>query len=52
MIAQVELAGEVEVLRLNGAQSLGGKDMIETIPDAVPVTPTPSLILGKFGIAM
>lgn len=52
MIAQVELAEGVEVLRLHGAQRVGGKDMIEAIPDAVLITPTLSLILGRLGVAM
>ncbi len=52
MIAQAELAEGVEVLRLNGAQRMGGKDMIEAIPDAVLITPTPSLILGRLGVAV
>ena len=52
MIAQAELAKGVEVLRLRGAQRVGGKDMIETIPDVVPVTLAPSLVLCLPGIAM
>jgi len=52
MIAQVEFAEGVEVLRLNGAQRVGGKDMIEAIPDAVLITPTPSFILGRLGVAV
>ena len=52
MIAQEELAEGVEVLRLNRTQGVGGKDMIEAIPDPVSETPTPPLLLGRSGIAM
>jgi len=52
MIAQAELAEGVEVVRLRGAQRVGGKDMIEAMPDAVLITPAPSLVLRRFGVAM
>ena len=52
MIAQAELAERVEVVRLRGAQRVGGKDMIEAMPDAVLITPAPSLVLRRFGVAM
>jgi hypothetical protein len=42
----------MEVLRLNGAQRVGGKDVVEAIPDAVLVTPAPSLVLCLLCIAM
>jgi len=52
MIAETELTEGVKVLCLTGTQRVGGKDMIEAIPDAVLITPTPSLVLGRFGIAV
>jgi hypothetical protein len=52
MIAQVELTEGMEVLCLMGTRVVGSKKMIEAILEAVLVTPTPPLALGRPGIAM
>jgi hypothetical protein len=52
VIAQAKFEVRVEVLRLHGEKRLGGKDMIEAILEAVPVTPAPSLLPCLLGIAM
>ena len=52
VIAQAKFADGVQVLRLHGAKRIGGKDMIEAILEAVPVTPAPSLLPCLLGIAM
>jgi hypothetical protein len=48
----MELTEGVEVLRLNRTQRVGGKDMIEAIREAVPVTPAPPLLLRLPIVAM
>src|ERR1700680_3520614 len=52
MIAQAKLTEGVKVARLPGAQPARGKEMIEAIPDAFLVTPTPSLLLCLPDVAM
>src|SRR6266446_5656147 len=52
MIAEMELTEGVEVLRLNRTQRVGGKEMIEAIREAVPVTPAPPLLLRLPVVAM
>jgi hypothetical protein len=52
MIAETALVEGVEVPCLMGTQDVGDKDMIEAIPDVVPITPTPPLLLRLPGIAM
>ena len=48
----MKLAEKVEVVRLVGAQRVGGKDMIESVPDVVLIAPAPSYVLGMFGVAV
>src|SRR5260370_40537595 len=52
MIAETALTEGVEVARLHGTQRVRGKEMVEAIPEAVPVTPAPALLLRLYGVAM
>src|SRR5260221_1079028 len=52
MIAETALAEGVEVARLYGTQRVRGKEMVESMPGEVPVTPAPSLVLRLSRIAM